>query len=51
MDILQNRFKLIFLTFWNEKDQSSAIDIRKDTHTGPYRFGKVSVFIPHTNVF
>ena len=51
MDMNPNEFKLLTCTCWNEKYQSFTIDLTKDKHTGVYRLGLNSIFVPNTSPF
>ena len=46
-----NEFKYLTSTCWNEKYQPLTIDMTKDKHTGRYRWGLNSIFVPHSSVF
>ena len=51
MVITLNEFKLLTSTCWNEKYQPLTIDMTKDKHTGQYRLGLNSIFVPNMTPF
>ena len=51
MDMTLNEFKLLTSTCWNKKYQPLTIDMTKDKHTGRYRLGLKSIFVPNSSVF
>ena len=51
MDMTLNEFKLITSTSWQERYQALSIDMTKDKHTGRYRLGLNSIFVPDTTLF
>ena len=46
-----NEFKLFTSTCWNKKYQPLTIDMTKDNHTGRYRLGLNSIFVPDSSPF
>ena len=50
-DMSLDEFKNLTSTCWNEKYQPLTIDMTKDKHTGRYRLGLNSIFVPHRSVF
>ena len=51
LDMTLNEFKLLTSTCWNEKYQPRTIDMTKDKHTGRYRLGLNSIFVPDSSPF
>ena len=51
MDITLNEFKLLTSTCWNEIYQPLTKDMTKDKHTGRYRLGLNSFFVPDSSQF
>ena len=51
MDITLDEFKYLTSTCWNEKYQPLTIDMTKDKHTGRYRLGLNSIFVPNSSPF
>ena len=50
-DMNLNEFKYLTSIFWDEQYQPHTIVMAKDKHTGRYRLGLKSLFIPDTNPF
>ena len=51
MDMTLNEFEYLTSTCWNKKYQALNIDLTKDKHTGRYRLGLNSIFVPHSSAF
>ena len=51
MDMTPNELKFLTSTCWKEKYQPPAIDTTKDKHTGRYRLGLNSIFVPNSSPF
>ena len=51
MDMTLNEFKLLTCTCWNKNYQPLTIDMTKDKHTGRYRLGLSSIFVPDSSPF
>ena len=49
MDMNLNKFKYLTSTCWKEKYQPLFIDKSTDKHTGCYRFGLKSIFVPDSS--
>ena len=51
MDMTLDEFKYLTSTCWNTNYQPLTIDMTKDKHTGRYRLGLSSIFVPNSNPF
>ena len=51
MDMTLDEFKYFTSSCWDEKYQSFTIDMTKVKHTGRYRLGLNSLFVPNTSPF
>ena len=51
MDMTLDEIKSLTSTCWNEKYQPLTIDMTKDKHTGRYRLGLKSIFVPDSSPF
>ena len=51
MDMTLNEFKILTSTCWNENYQHLTIDMTEDKHTGRYRVGLNSIFVPESSPF
>ena len=51
MDMTLNEFNFLTSTCWNGKNPPLTIDMTKDKHTGQYRLGSNSIFVPDSSLF
>ena len=51
MDATLDEFKYLTSTCYNKKYQHLTIDMTKDKHTGRYRLGLNSIFVPQSSPF
>ena len=51
MNMNPNEFKYLDSTCWSDKYKPLTIDMTKDKHTGRYRLGLNSIFVPNSSLF
>ena len=51
MDMNLNEFKYLTSICWSDKYKSLTIDMTKEKHTGRYRLGLNSIFVPNSSPF